>query len=92
MNTSSLMQNTPAWNAFCWISFIIAVGFSLIGIALLPVEFWIRGYLIMGLFFTIGACFTLAKTMRDNFENKKLINRVQDAQTEKMLTDYETIG
>jgi hypothetical protein len=37
----------------------------------------------------VGSTFTLAKTVRDEFEAKKLINRIQEAKTERMLKDYD---
>jgi hypothetical protein len=48
----------------------------------------VKGYLAMGLFFTLGSSFTLSKTVRDNYEAQKLINRVVDAKTEKILHEY----
>lgn len=43
----------------------------------------------MGLLFCVGSCFTLSKTVRDNHEARKLINRVSEAKTERMLHDFE---
>ena len=37
----------------------------------MPVELWIKGYLIMGLFFTIGSSFTLSKMIRDRHEAER---------------------
>ena len=48
-----------------------------------------KGYLTMGLFFCVGSSFTLAETVRDNHESKKLINRITEVKTEQMLKDYE---
>ena len=39
-----------------------------LGIAYLPVDVWTKGFLGMGLLFTIGSCFSLAKTVRDDHE------------------------
>ena len=60
-----------------------------IGIYQLPTELWVKGYMTMGLFFCVGSSFTLAKTVRDNHESRKLINRVTEVKTERMLQDYE---
>jgi hypothetical protein len=35
----------------------------------------------------VGAVFTLAKTVRDEHENKKLSSRIEDARTEKLLME-----
>ncbi len=89
MERPTINENTPAWMAFVWISFGISVGLMSIGIYQLPTELWVKGYMTMGLFFCVGSSFTLAKTVRDNHESRKLINRVTEVKTERMLQDYE---
>ncbi len=89
MERPTINENTPAWMAFVWISFGISVGLMSIGIYQLPAELWVKGYMTMGLFFCVGSSFTLAKTVRDNHESRKLINRVTEVKTERMLQDYE---
>ena len=58
------------------------------GIFFLPVDIWTKGYLGMGLYFTVSSAFTLAKTVRDAHENGRLINRIAEARTEQMLREY----
>ena len=82
-------RDTPAWIFQVWASFLISVVASGIGIFYLPVDLWIRGFMSIGLLFTITSSFTLAKTVRDNHEAEKLINRVKDAKAEKLLREYE---
>ncbi len=89
MERPTINENTPAWMAFVWISFGISVGLMSIGIYQLPTELWVKGYMTMGLFFCVGSSFTLAKTVRDHHESRKLINRVTEVKTERMLQDYE---
>jgi hypothetical protein len=48
---------------------------------MLPGSFWIKGYLAMGCVFLLGTTFTLAKTIRDEFEANKLVSKIQDART-----------
>lgn len=59
-------MDTSAWILQVWASFFLAVSSMLFGLYHMPAELWIKGYLVMGLFFTIGSTFTLAKTIRDN--------------------------
>jgi hypothetical protein len=89
MNISDQKQHTPAWRFQVWVSFLVSFALTLGGIFYLPVDFWIKGYLIMGLLFLIGSCFSLAKTIRDDHEATALINRIKQAKTEKMLSEYE---
>jgi hypothetical protein len=82
-------QDTSAWVFQAWASFLIAVGSTTVGIVFLPVDGWVRGFLAMGLLFTVNACFTLAKTVRDNHEAGKFINRLTGAKAEKLLQEFE---
>jgi len=89
METPEIHQDTAAWIFYVHISFVLSVIFMCIGIWMLPVTFWIKGYLAMGLFFVISASLSLAKTMRDQHEARKLVNRLSSAKAEKMLKDYD---
>ena len=82
-------NNTPAWTAQVWLSFLIAVAALMSGILFAPVDWWVRGYLLMGSLFTMGSTFTLSKTVRDNHEHRRLRNRMQAAKTDKMLKEFE---
>jgi hypothetical protein len=85
----TVQRDTQAWIFQTWASFLIAVSATGLGILYLPVDGWIRGFLAMGLLFTIGSCFTLSKTIRDNHEAGRLLNRISDAKTERILREFE---
>lgn len=89
MNPPTVHMDSPAWIFQVWASFIVSVSLTLFGVFYLPGDLWIRGYLVMGILFTVGSTFSLAKTMRDRHEAQKIINRVASAKTEKILHDYE---
>jgi len=59
---------------------------------MMPADMWIKGYLLMGMLFTVGSTFTLAKTLRDQHEAQKLIHKISNAKTEKMLKELEMSG
>src|SRR5580658_3743245 len=89
MRTDDVQRDTPAWIFQVWASFAIAVGTTSIGIAYLPLDAWLRAFLGMGLMFSVGSAFSLAKTLRDNHEAKRLLNRLSEAKTEKIIREYE---
>jgi hypothetical protein len=89
MNQPTLTQDSPAWLAFVWISFVLALLFMAAGIYWVPVDPWIRGYLAIGLLFAVGSSFSLAKTVRDRHETEKLVNRISEVKTERLLQDFE---
>jgi len=90
MQDSLISQNTAAWRFQVWATFILSFGGLLVGIFSMSADFWIKGFLAMGVIATVSACFTLAKTIRDDHEASRLINRVSSAKTEKIISEYES--
>ena len=90
MSTNLKNQHTGAWRFQVWASFLLSVVLTLGGIFYLPVDFWMKGYLGMGILFMVGSCCSLAKTIRDDHEAQDFVNRVQKAKTEKILTEFES--
>ena len=82
-------KDTAAWLFQVWASFALAFGTTGLGVFYLPVGMWIKAFMWMGLLFTVGSSFTLAKTIRDQHEAERLRNRVKEAKAEKFMRDYE---
>ena len=61
--------STAAWRFQVWASFVLSTTVTGLGVAYLPVDIWTKGFLAMGLLFTVGSCFSLAKTIRDEHES-----------------------
>jgi hypothetical protein len=89
MENPSISQQSPGWVAFVHISFALSVILMTIGICYLPVDLWIRGYLGMGLFFCISSTITLSKTLRDEHESKKIVNKIAEVKTERILKEFD---
>lgn len=89
MEQPSLHQDSNAWVAFTQISFVISLAAMVVGVYYLPVEIWVRGYLAVGLFFSVSSTIVLSKTMRDRHEARKIVNKIQEVKTERMLKDFE---
>jgi hypothetical protein len=89
-SAESIRLDSPGWVFFVKVSFACAIGGMVFGIAMMEqLEVWLRGYLVLGTLFLVGSTFTLSKTMRDEFEASKLINKLAQARTEKLLKEYE---
>ena len=59
-------KDTSAWIMLVWLAFAGAVLLAGVGIWNLPVDDWQKGYMAMGMLFTLGSTFSLVKTTRDN--------------------------
>jgi len=84
--------NTGAWVTFTYIQFAVAIGMSAIGIWVIPVDLTVKGYLAMGFLFAVSATFTLAKTVRDEHEARRMANRLDEARAEKLLMEVGRAG
>ena len=80
-------QHTSTWVTFSYASFIGSVVMVGAGVALMPLDIWIKGYFAMGIVMLIQTCITLTKTIRDVHENGKLVNRIEDAKAERLLME-----
>ncbi len=81
------MPHTASWKTFTIVSFALALGMLALGIYALPADLWVKGYLAMAAVFAIGSTFTLAKTQRDEYEARRLINRIDEVKTERLLRE-----
>jgi hypothetical protein len=81
--------HTGAWVAQVWLSFIISIAGTSIGIFFAPVDNWVRAYLGMGLMFSVGSAISLTKTTRDTYESTKVLSRIDEAKLERLLAQYD---
>jgi hypothetical protein len=88
MEQPTIREDSPAWLFFVHAAFAFSVFLMCLGTYELPVNLWVKGYFAMGLFFTVGSTVTLSKTLRDQHERRKLVNRLNEVKTEKLLNDY----
>ncbi len=87
---SPQQAHTAAWILQTWLSFLLSISATLVGIFYLPnVDVWVKGYLGMGLLFSVGSTISLSKTTRDIEESRRMINRVDEAKLEKLLAEYK---
>ena len=87
--SNTIQRDSSSWVFFVKLSFALSLAALGAGIVLLPVDLWMRGYLGMGVLFTVGSTITMAKTLRDDHEAQRLINRLSEARAEKMLKEVD---
>jgi hypothetical protein len=83
--------HSTGWVIQAWASFALSIIAMSIGIVNLPVDNWVKGYMGMGLVFTVGSTVSIAKTTRDIHEAKRLTSRVDEARIEKLLSDHHPL-
>ena len=82
-------QHSSVWVSFTYASFCGALGMVIAGIIFLPVDMWVKAYFAMGVVLLVQTCITVAKTVRDVHEGTRLVNRIEDAKTERLLMEIE---
>lgn len=87
----SNQDHSSAWIAQTWLSFIISISATTIGILSLPTDIWIKGFMGMGLMFTVGSTVSLTKTQRDLHEANKLTVKIEEARVERILTEHDSL-
>jgi hypothetical protein len=88
MQQISSQKDSNAWIFQTWAAFILSVGMTTTGILNLPVDIWVKGFMGMGLGFSIGSTFSLAKTQRDLHESTKLTSKIEEAKVEQILSQH----
>jgi hypothetical protein len=81
------VEDTAAWRFQVVAAFAVALGLTTGGVLYLPVDVWTKGYLLMGVYFTVSSCFGLAKSLRDAHESQQLVAKITEAKTEKILRE-----
>ncbi|HEY8564122.1 MAG TPA: YiaA/YiaB family inner membrane protein [Beijerinckiaceae bacterium] len=87
MNPQTTPQHSSAWVTFTYGSFLGALAMVALGIVFMPVDIWLKGYLAMGTVMLVQSCVTVTKTARDLHEGRRLVNRIEDAKTERLLME-----
>ena len=78
-------QHSGAWVSFTYANLLISLGLTLGGIFFLPIDLWVKGYMLMGVMMLVSSTITVTKTVRDVQEASKLVNKIEDAKTEQLL-------
>ena len=90
MNEASLMnQNSEGWMFFVKACFVASIAAMSTAIVFLPANIWVKGYLGMGTLLVVASSFMLSKSVRDDFEAKKVTNRLSEAKAEKIIKELD---
>ncbi|WP_275785998.1 YiaA/YiaB family inner membrane protein [Pararhizobium gei] len=90
--TDSIQKHSSSWVSFSYISFGTAAFMLAAGLYTMPLDLWGKGYLTMGILMLVQTTVNITKTLRDNAESDKLIRRIEDAKTEKLLVNFNRNG
>ena len=84
-------NNTKSFYNMAWIAFGISFIGMAVGLVYMEADLAMKGFLGMSYLFSLTSCFTLSKVVRDRHEAERFINKVENAKTEKLLSET-TVG
>jgi hypothetical protein len=84
-NTSYTPKDSEAWKLFTIIAFAVAACMQAGGIWFLEASFAAKGFYAMSAIMLVHTSITITKTLRDHEEANRMINKLEDAKTEKLL-------
>jgi hypothetical protein len=87
MARPTISSDSAAWRFQVWAAFVVSTLLTAGGIYMLPADLWTRGYLGMGLFFTLSSAFALSKSVRDEHEAQRLHHKLDDAEADRILRE-----
>ncbi len=84
-------NETPAWKYFTIATWIISAAMMAGGIFFLEASFSAKGFYAMSALMLVHTTVSVTKTFRDQVEADKLINKIEDARTERLLMETKDV-
>ena len=82
--------HSSAWIAQTYISFFLSISATIGGIFYMPADnVWMKGFMGMGVLFSVASTASLSKTLRDIEESKTMMSRIDEAKLERLLAEYD---
>jgi hypothetical protein len=88
-NQTIMPKHSDAWTMFTIVSFVVAASMMAGGIYFLEASFAAKGFYAMSALMLVHTAISITKTLRDVEESKRMINKIEDARTEKLLMDIQ---
>ena len=89
MDQWHIQQDSAVWIAFVKVAFLLSLAALVTGIFFMPGDWWIKGYFAMGTLFLVASTIALSKTLRDEHESRRLISKINEVKTQKILREFE---
>lgn len=88
METIELQSNSTGWLFYVKAAFAFAILAVTLGIIFMPGGLIVQGYFAVSSLFLVSSTITLSKTLRDEHEAQRLLHRISEAKTSKILREF----
>lgn len=88
MEYNDIQSDSSSWLFFVKASFVIALIAMGAGILFMPGGLMVQGYFALSGLFLVSSTITLSKTLRDEHEAQRLIHKISEAKTNKIIREF----
>ena len=88
METIESKTHTSGWLFFVKFSFAISLIAMGAAIFFMPGDLILKGYMALNSLFIVSSTIVISKTMRDEHEEQRIVNKISEAKTNKMIQEY----
>lgn len=88
MNDTLTLPSSSSWLFFVKTTFAIALAAMGAFVFFMEGSLLTKGYLALNSLFLVSSTIMLSKTLRDDYEAQRLLNRINEAKTNKILKEF----
>jgi hypothetical protein len=88
MNENIAMPSSNGWILFVKLTFAISLISMGLFIFFMDGSLLVKGYMALNSLFLVSSTIMLSKTLRDEHEAERLLNKINEAKTNKILKEY----
>ncbi len=88
MHENDIQSHSSSWLFYVKSAFVLSLASMTAGILFMPAPLMVQGYFALSSLFMVSATITMVKTLRDEHESQRLLNRINDAKTNKILKEF----
>ena len=88
MHDDNIQSHSPAWLFYVKTAFVLSLVAMGTGILFMPLDLTIQGYFALCAVFMVSSTITLTKTLRDDHESQRLINKLNEARAKKVINEF----
>jgi len=89
MQENDIQSHSASWLFFVKAAFAISLASMAVGILFMPATLVEQGYFGLSSLFMVSATITMVKTLRDEHESQRLVNRISEAKTAKIINEFK---
>ena len=88
MNELDVQSHSSYWLFYVRVAFAVSLIAMAVGIIFLPTSIVVQGYFALNSLFMVSTTITLVKTLRDEYESQRLIHKISEAKTNRILKEF----